>query len=66
MRVEGQVVSRETLGREVWGEASRSTTLDNVIDVHVARLRRKIDAPHDSRLIHTLRGVGFVVREEAP
>jgi DNA-binding response OmpR family regulator len=37
--------------------------LDNVIDVHVARLRRKIDDPFDHKLLETVRGVGFVVRE---
>jgi DNA-binding response OmpR family regulator len=47
----------------VWRETARSTTLDNVIDVHVSRLRRKIDADQPVRLIHTVRGVGFVLRE---
>ena len=57
------MVSRDTLAREVWRETARSTTLDNVIDVHVSRLRRKIDADQPVRLIHTVRGVGFVLRE---
>ena len=43
LRHEGQVVSREALARDVWKETARSTPLDNVIDVHIARLRRKID-----------------------
>ena len=60
-----QVVSRDTLVREVWRETARSTTLDNVIDVHISRLRRKIDSGHPVRLIHTVRGVGFVLREGA-
>ncbi len=64
MRFDGEVVSREALGRDVWGERSRTTTLDNVIDVHVARLRRKIDADHVVKLIHTARGIGFMVRED--
>ena len=59
-----QVVSRDTLAREVWRETARSTTLDNVIDVHMSRLRRKIDLDQAVKLIHTIRGVGFVVREE--
>ena len=59
----GQVVSRETLAREVWREKARSLTLDNVIDTHVARLRKKIDADHQTKLIHTIRGVGFMMRE---
>ena len=61
-----QVVSRDTLVREVWRETARSTTLDNVIDVHISRLRRKVDSDHPVKLIHTVRGVGFVLREGAP
>ncbi|HJN46253.1 MAG: response regulator transcription factor [Vicinamibacterales bacterium] len=58
-----QVVSRDTLAREVWRETSRSTTLDNVIDVPISRLRRKLDLNQAVKLIHTVRGVGFVLRE---
>jgi len=65
LRQPGQVVSREMLAKEVWREASRITPLDNVIDVHVAHLRRKVDESHSLKLIHTIRGVGFVLREEA-
>lgn len=64
LRHQGQVVSREMLAREVWKEPSRGTPLDNVIDVHIARLRRKVDEPFPRKLIHTVRGVGFVLREE--
>ena len=63
LRHQGQVVSRETLAREVWREKARTLTLDNVIDTHVARLRKKIDADHPGKLIHTIRGVGFMMRE---
>jgi two-component system, OmpR family, copper resistance phosphate regulon response regulator CusR len=66
LRHERQVVSRDTLARDVWNEASRSAPLDNVIDVHIARLRRKIDLDRPVKLIHTVRGVGFVLREEEP
>jgi two-component system, OmpR family, copper resistance phosphate regulon response regulator CusR len=61
-----QVVSREEIARDVWREPSRGTPLDNVIDVHIMRLRRKVDPEGRSRLIHTVRGVGFVVREDEP
>ena len=57
----GKVVSREMLGQHVWDALSRGTPLDNVIDVHVGRLRRKIDADFTPRLIHTVRGLGFMV-----
>jgi two-component system copper resistance phosphate regulon response regulator CusR len=59
----GHVVSREMLTRDVWKEAGRHSPLDNVIDVHVARLRRKIDDQFEQKLVHTVRGVGFVVRD---
>ena len=61
---EGQVVPRSLLARDVWKETSRGTPLDNVIDVHIARLRRKIDDDSLVRLIHTVRGVGFMLHEE--
>jgi DNA-binding response OmpR family regulator len=64
LRYEGQVVSRGTLARDVWNEAARTMSLDNVIDVHIARLRRKIDADEPIKLIQTVRGVGFTLREE--
>lgn len=60
----GSVVSREMLARDVWKETSRYTSLDNVIDVQIARIRRKIDDPFQTKLLHTVRGVGFVLREE--
>jgi DNA-binding response OmpR family regulator len=66
MRHQGQVVSRETLARDVWKETARTTPLDNVIDVHIARLRRKVDPEEAAKLIHTVRGVGFVLREGEP
>ena len=64
MRHQGQVVSREMLAREVWKEPARHTPLDNVIDVHMTRLRRKIDERFPHKLIHTVRGVGFVLKAE--
>jgi two-component system, OmpR family, copper resistance phosphate regulon response regulator CusR len=59
-----RVVSREVLAREVWKESSRYTPIDNVIDVHIARLRRKLDDPYPRKLLRTVRGVGFVLRPE--
>ena len=58
-----RVVSREMLARDVWKENGRATPLDNVIDVHVARLRRKMDDPFEANLLHTVRGVGFTLSE---
>jgi DNA-binding response OmpR family regulator len=61
LRHQGQVVSREMLARDVWQVTARATPLDNVIDVSVARLRRKIDDPFEKKLVHTVRGVGFIL-----
>jgi DNA-binding response OmpR family regulator len=66
LRHQGHLVSREMLAREVWKEPRRATPLDNVIDVQMTRLRRKVDADGNTRLIHTVRGVGFVLREGEP
>jgi DNA-binding response OmpR family regulator len=66
LRHRGQTVSRGMLAREVWKESARSMSLDNVIDVHIARLRRKVDLDQGVKLIHTVRGVGFMVREGEP
>jgi two-component system, OmpR family, copper resistance phosphate regulon response regulator CusR len=60
----GRVVSREMLARDVWKETSRHTPLDNVIDAQMLRLRRKIDGQFEPKLLHTVRGVGFTLREE--
>jgi len=68
----GEVVGRDELAREVWREANRATPIDNVIDVHATRLRRKLDEVSNAKLgvlpklLHTVRGVGFVLREELP
>ena len=64
LRHAGHVVSREMLARDVWRVTARATPLDNVIDVTVARLRRKIDDPFETKLLHTVRGVGFALRSE--
>jgi DNA-binding response OmpR family regulator len=56
-------VSREMLAKDIWKEVSRFTPIDNVIDVQMTRLRRKIDDPFPVKLLHTIRGVGFILRE---
>jgi DNA-binding response OmpR family regulator len=65
LRNQGQVVSREMLARDVWQETGRATPLDNVIDVHIARLRRKLDDPSPVKLLKTIRGVGFILGGES-
>ena len=61
LRHQGRAVSREMLARDVWQVAARATPLDNVIDVSIARLRRKIDDPFEKKLLHTIRGMGFML-----
>jgi DNA-binding response OmpR family regulator len=61
MANEGKVVSRGMLGQHVWDALARGTPLDNVIDVHVGRLRRKIDTNFALKLIRTIRGLGFMI-----
>jgi DNA-binding response OmpR family regulator len=58
-----RTVSREMLAHDVWHESSRYTPIDNVIDVQMARLRKKIDDPFSVKLLQTVRGVGFCLRE---
>ena len=64
MRAAGRVVTRSRLTESVWG-AEREVGKNN-LDVFIRFLRIKIDGPHQSRLIHTVRGIGYCLREEAP
>ncbi len=64
LRHRNEVVSRDMLARDVWKETSRATPIDNVIDVHMARLRKKVDQDFPNTLIHTVRGVGFTLKDE--
>ena len=60
MRNERLVVSRESLLEEVWGYAPFSET--NTVDVFVSNLRRKLEAEGEPRMLHTVRGAGYVLR----
>jgi two-component system copper resistance phosphate regulon response regulator CusR len=64
LRYQGQIVTREMLERDIWKQSHRMTSLDNVIDVQIMRLRRKVDTDGSERLIHTLRGVGYRLGQE--
>jgi DNA-binding response OmpR family regulator len=65
VRNQGRVISREMIAHDVWKEGRRHTPLDNVIDVNIARLRRKLDDPFQTKLLHTVRGVGFILKDGA-
>lgn len=60
---QGKTVSREMLAKDFWKETSRFTPIDNVIDVQMARLRKKLDDPFQPKLLQTIRGLGFSLRE---
>jgi two-component system copper resistance phosphate regulon response regulator CusR len=62
----GFPVSRDMLTREVWNVFSRVTSMDKIIDVHISHLREKLESGGQSRIIHTLRGIGFMLAEDAP
>jgi two-component system, OmpR family, copper resistance phosphate regulon response regulator CusR len=65
LRNKNNVVSRQMLAREVWKSDQSQAPLENIIDVTVSRLRRKIDDPFQSNLVQTVRGVGYAIREHA-
>lgn len=66
LRRKDTVVSREMLVRDIWHSAERATPLDNVIDVHITHLRRKIEGTSGRKLLHTIRGVGFILSTHKP
>ena len=61
LRHKNETVTRDMIGREVWKENSGSLT--NTIDVYINALRRKVEQPEQRQLIHTVRGVGYAVRD---
>jgi DNA-binding response OmpR family regulator len=62
MRNAGRVLTRPMLAEHVWGLDFDPES--NIVDVYVGYLRRKIDGPGDARLLHTVRGAGYVLRED--
>lgn len=63
VRRAGEVISRTILTEQVWGLDFDSDT--NIVDVHIRRLRAKVDDPFEKKLIHTVRGMGYVLREDS-
>jgi two-component system copper resistance phosphate regulon response regulator CusR len=59
----GEVLSRTVIAEQVWDINFDSDT--NVVDVHVRHLRAKVDDPFERRLIHTVRGVGYVLEDRS-
>jgi two-component system copper resistance phosphate regulon response regulator CusR len=63
LRRRGQILSRTTLAEQVWDMHFDSET--NVVEVAVRRLRAKMDDPFPAKLLHTVRGMGYVLEERA-
>ena len=63
MRRAGEAMSRTLIAEQVWDINFDSDS--NVVDVHMRRLRSKVDDPHGKKLIHTVRGVGYVLEERS-
>lgn len=57
----GEPVSREMIARDVLNITSRAVPFDNIIDVHMSNLRKKVDADFEAKLIRTVRGLGFII-----
>ena len=60
---EGRVLTRDAIRDRIWLDEN---SFSNVVDVRIAILRRKIDAGHETALIHTIYGLGYVLKAEAP
>ncbi len=63
VRRQGEVLTRTLIAEQVWDMNFDSET--NVVDVHVRRLRSKVDDPFEKKLVHTIRGVGYVLEDRA-
>ncbi len=63
MRRKEQMLTRAVLLEEVWNYKTAPQT--NLVDVHMGRLRRKVDEPHEPQMIYNVRGTGFILRAPA-
>ncbi len=60
-----RVVSRLSIAEHVWGDHFDLFTMTNFVDVHIKNLRKKIGDSPEKRLIHTVRGIGYQIKDEA-
>lgn len=58
-----RVVQRLSIAEHVWGDNFDLFTMTNFVDVHIKNLRKKIDDHHEKKLIQTVRGVGYIIRD---
>ena len=59
-----RVLSRLSIAEHVWGDTFDLFTMTNFVDVHIKNLRKKMDDDRKKRLIQTVRGVGYIIRDE--
>jgi two-component system copper resistance phosphate regulon response regulator CusR len=63
----GEVISKMRIAERIWNsDYDDYAKTSNIIDVHMARLRAKVDEPFENKLIHTVRGMGYVLEERQP
>lgn len=62
MRNKNRILTRKTIAQQIWGYTFDSGT--NIVDVYVSYLRKEIDDPFDKKLIHTVHGAGYLMKEE--
>ena len=62
IRNKGKILSRDTIEQHIWNYDYEGGT--NVIDVYIRYLRKKIDDGYEPKLIHTIRGIGYVLKVE--
>jgi len=61
-RSKGEIVTRDTLAEQIWGMPSFVES--NAVDVALGRLRKKVDDPFPTKLIHTIRGLGYTIKDD--
>jgi two-component system, OmpR family, copper resistance phosphate regulon response regulator CusR len=59
-----RILDKDTLMKSVWRVSARATPIDNLLAVHIARLRKELDAPRACALLHTIRGIGYVLTDK--
>ncbi len=60
-----RVLSRLSIAEHVWGDNFDMFTMTNFVDVHVKNLRKKIETPDKKNIIQTVRGVGYMIKDES-
>jgi DNA-binding response OmpR family regulator len=66
MRNAGKTLTRPAIAHQVWRQTPVDVEETNIVDVYVAYLRKKLDTADDAPMLHTVRGVGYVLRPQAP